>query len=158
MKYCAECKKVYFTDEERCECGSKFRKELDLEAPTELICVERGKSADIERCLVKAKIPYSINDGSLYSPSIGKITGAVSFLVPLSFLKKGIGALLDVGLMQKPDWYEKLDLPDEPEWEEMPKGKRTAVRIISVLVFMIIIYLCVAGVDLIANLFTLLIP
>ena len=50
------------------------------------------------------------------------------------------------------DYYDKLDLPDEPEWEEMSPTKRRIVKVLSVVGFMVIVYLCMAVVDIIAAL------
>lgn len=151
MKYCAECKKVFFTDSERCECGKKFKK-FDTDVPVELIAVTGEKKADVERCLVKAEIPYSEIDLAGYTPAIGKVGSGYSYLIPLAFLKKGIIALEDGGLMNRPEWFEQLDLPDDPEWKEMSPAKRAAVKAASIMVFLLLIFLCVAGVDFIAGL------
>lgn len=151
MKYCKNCKRVSFTEDERCVCGKRFAKSFDNSDPAELITAEPSKQEDIERCLSKAEIPYSVQDRSGYSPSVGKLQGDIIIMVPISFLKKAIGVLEENGFTEKPEWFDKL--PDgEPMWEEMPEGKARAVRILSIIGFLIVIYLCVAGVDYIANL------
>lgn len=150
MKYCSKCKRVFFTDNERCECGKKFRKKYDNDSPVALIADNGEKREAIAECLFKADIPYSITETSGYSASIGRIGRDALFTIPLAFLKKGLDALEKAGLAEKPEWYDKLDLPDDPQWEEMPEGKRIVVKIVSILAFLVMIYLCVAGVDLIA--------
>ena len=149
MKYCKACKTVSFIDGEECVCGRKFAKIFDLNDPVVLTVADGEKRPDIESALQKAEIPYSVEEDRAYSPSVGKISGAAAYLIPIGFLKKGLDAI-----GEKPDWYDKLDLPDDPEWEEMPKGKRTAIRVISFIAFLVLIWACVAGVDLIAGLFT----
>ncbi len=153
MKYCAACKRVFFTEDDRCECGKRFKKKLAYDEPVELARTTGERRFDFEKCLAGAEIPYSLIDGSGYSASVGRIGGDIVLLVPLGFLKKGIDALEGSGLSERPDWYGKLELPDEPVWEEMSPGKRTAVRALSIFVFLVLIYLCVAGVDWIAGLF-----
>ncbi len=156
MKYCSDCKKIYFTENEKCECGKRFSKKLDSNAPIEVICVSSEKRGEAEQCLINAEIPYSVQDRSGYSPSVGKIQGDVAYLVPLSFLKTAIEVLSENGLLEKPEWYSQL--PDSaPEWEEMPEGKARAIRIVSIIGFLVLIYICVAGVDYLANLFSILV-
>ena len=53
-----------------------------------------------------------------------------------------------------PDFYEKLDFPDKPEWEEMPPVKRRAVQVLSAIAFIFVVYLCAAGVDAVAAFIT----
>ena len=99
MKYCSDCKKIYFTENEKCECGKRFSKKLDSNAPIEVICVSSEKRGEAEQCLINAEIPYSVQDRSGYSPSVGKIQGDVAYLVPLSFLKTAIEVLSENGLL-----------------------------------------------------------
>ena len=153
MKYCARCKIISFSEEEKCECGKHFAKKYDLDAPVVLIRANGGERGAVEKLLIGADIPYSVSEDPAYSPSIGRISSAAAYLVPLGFLKKGIDALSEGGIMTRPEWYDKLDMPDHYEWHEMPAGKRTVVRIASLLIFAILIWLCVAGVDIIAQLF-----
>lgn len=154
MKYCSLCRRISFDDNEKCVCGRKFAKKYDFNDPAELITVPSDDQHRVESCLVKAKIPYSVQDDSQYAPVVGRLSGQVRFLVPISFLKKGLDALQENGISDKPDWYDKLDLPDDPQWEDMPEGKRRIVKAVSVIGFLVIIYLCVAGVDLAAAFIT----
>ena len=153
MNYCAACKRVSFTEDARCECGHKYKKKLSFDEPVFLVKADGSDRRSFEKCLAKAEIPYSVIEDGSYSPVVGKLSGDAAILVPLGFLKKGIDALVENGLMQRPEWYEKLELPDEPVWEEMSPVKRTTVRALSIVVFLFLIYLCVAGVDVIAQLF-----
>ena len=83
---------------------------------------------------------------------MGVENGNYVYYVPISFLKKAIDALVGISAMELPDYYDKLDLPDEPEWEEMSPTKRRIVKVLSVVGFMVIVYLCMAVVDIIAAL------
>ena len=151
MKYCSNCKKVFFSESDKCECGKKFARKLDLDSPVEVFRSSNDSTKAAERCLVDAQIPYSVSDGSGYSPSVGKLEGEVALLIPLAFLKKAVNVLSQGGVMDKPEWYDRLELPDDPEWKEMARGKQTAVRVASFIAFLFLIYLCVSGVDLLAE-------
>ena len=154
MKYCSKCKKIEFSENKNCDCGKKFTSKIDLNQPVKLIAAQESNKNIIEHTLVKAKIPYSEQVVSKFSPVMGVEDGSYVYYVPLSFFKKGIDALSGVSAMEIPDYYDKLDLPDEPEWKEMSPAKRRAVKILSVIGFIVVVYLCVAAVDLLANFLT----
>ncbi len=157
MKYCSRCKEIYFSDGDKCECGKKFAKKFDFDVPVKLVTVSHENKSQIEMILSKADIPYSEQDNSGYSPSVGKISGEVDYLVPLGFLKKGIDLLSENGFVEKPEWYDSLEIPEDYIWEEMPEGKRRVVQIFSIIAFILLIYICVAGADILAAKFAALI-
>ena len=154
MKYCSKCKKIEFSENKNCDCGKKLTNKIDLNQPVRLIAVEEVNKSIVEHTLVKAKIPYSEQVVSKISPVMGVDDGSYVYYVPISFFKKGIDALSGVSAMEIPDYYDKLDLPDDPEWKEMSPTKRKIVKALSIIGFIVIVYLCVAAVDLVANFLT----
>lgn len=154
MQYCSKCKKIEFSENKKCDCGKKFASKIDLNQPVKLITVDKVNKGIVEQTLVKAKIPYSEQVVSKISPVMGVADGSYIYYVPISFFKKGIDALSSVSAMEIPEYYEKLDLPDEPEWKEMSPTKRRIVKILSIVGFIVVVYLCVAAVDLLANFLT----
>lgn len=150
LKFCPHCKRVYLSKDERCGCGKKFAKKIETDAAAELVCVSSDKLFDIERCLQKVDIPYSLTEHSGYTAAIGKISGNTSVLVPLGFLKKSYTVLSEEGVGDISDSQLMNALPDDEVWEEMPAGKAAAVRTAAVIMFMVIVFLCVSGVDMIA--------
>ncbi len=154
MKYCSECKKIEFSENKNCSCGKKLVGKVDLNQPVKLVAVDELNKGIVEHTLVKAKIPYSEQLVNKVSPVMGVDDGNYVYYVPLSFLKKAIDALSGVSAMQIPEYYDKLDLPDDPEWVEMSPAKRRIVKALSVIGFIVIVYLCVAAVDIVANIFT----
>ncbi len=152
MKYCSKCKRVSFSDNVRCECGGRFSKKIDYDSPVHIITAEGSEKTAVKSALTKADIPYSEVDISGYSPSIGKIADSAQYLVPLGYIKTAITALADADLMKKPEWFDKIDVPADYEWREMPALKRNIVRGVSVALFLALIWACVAGVDLLADL------
>lgn len=149
LKFCPHCKRVSLSNEERCKCGKKFAKKFETDTAAELACVSSDKLFDIERCLQKADIPYSLTEHSGYSASIGKISGDTSVLVPLGFLKRSYTVLSEEGVADLPDSRLMNALPDDEVWEELPAGKAAAVRAAAIIAFMVIVFLCVSGVDMI---------
>ncbi len=152
MKYCSKCKKLVFSDDTKCECKGKLTEKIDLNMPVQLTAVSDVNKEIVKSALCKGKIPYSTTTVSKITPVLGVEDGFEVFYVPISFLKKGIDALVGVSAMEIPDYYDKLDLPDDPEWEEMSPFKRNAVRVLSAIGFIVLVWICVAGVDFVANL------
>lgn len=153
MKYCSKCKRLVFNDEKRCDCGGKLTEKLDFSKPAYLAAV-----SDVNKDIVCAElerngIPYSVDKVSKVTPVYGVEDGQYIFYVPVSFIKKGIDALTGISAMEQPDYYGKLELPENPEWEEMSPLKRRLVQVFSVVGFIVVVWLCVAGVDFVANLF-----
>lgn len=144
MKYCKKCKRLVFNDTDICGCGKKLIDNPDAELPCELISVDETKCALIESTLTKAEIPYS--DAAVKVQMIfGAASGQHNFYVPIGFMKKAVDALAAVNAMELPKYYDEL--PDKPVWEEMSPAKRNVVRVLSVLLFAAVVYICSAGVD-----------
>lgn len=154
MKYCSNCKRVVFSENKSCECGKKLSDKIDYNAPVLLIAADEVNRNIIEHTLIKEKIPYSEKVVSRVIPVYGVEDGKHIYYVPIGFLKKAIDVLSGVSAMEIPEYYSLLDLPEEPEWEEMSPFKRNAVRALSAIGFIIIVFLCVTAVDVVANLFT----
>ena len=119
MNYCQKCMKIDFSDNSKCSCGKKFSSKIDYTEPVTLISADDVSKGIIEQTLIKEKIPYSERVVSKITPVMGIESGSYVYCVPISFLKKAIDALVGIAAMEIPDYYELLDLPDEPEWKEM---------------------------------------
>ncbi len=153
MKYCPKCKKIEFSENKLCELGHKLKSDADPQQPAALLTANEINKGIIEETLIKAQIPYSVQQTSKVTPVMGVEDGSYIYYVPIGFVKKAIDALTGVSAMEIPDYYDKLDIPDEPVWEEMPPAKRRLVRALSVIGFIAVVYLCVAAVDFVAAFF-----
>lgn len=157
MKYCSKCKKLIFSDDIKCSCGKKLTENPNDDVPVVLIVAESVDKERIKASLDDSDIPYSMqiqNDRTNVTSVPGIETAAYRFLVPLGFYKKAVDVLVGISAMELPEHYDDILTTDEPEWEEMSPTKRNVVRILSALGFIILVWLCVAGVDLIAELIT----
>ena len=150
MKYCKKCKQIRFTEDERCICGKKLCDEFSMDLPCELIRTDETNSVNVCSILGKADVPYSDVMINKVQMLFGSVTGDYIIYVPICFLKKSIDALVAVDSINKPDYYDKLDMQDEPQWKELSPVKRNIVRVLSIIAFAIMVYLCVTGVDTIA--------
>lgn len=147
MKYCKKCKRLVFTEKDVCECGKKLIDNPDTDLPCTLMTSDETSCAAVEAALTKEEIPYSDVMSDKVQPIFGAVSGQHTFYVPICFMKKAIDALVDVNVMEQPDYYYKLEISDEPVWEDMSPSKRNIVRVLSVIAFAAAVYLCVTGVD-----------
>ena len=148
MKYCKKCKKLVFDDTEKCDCGKKLNENAKSEDIIYLTDIKEYDKEIVENALKKKNIPYSVTlSKNRTQPFMDIVKGDYSVFVPAGFLKQTIDALEGIAFEKKPDYYDKLDFPEEPEWEEMSPVKRKAVQVLSALFFIFLIFLCVTGVD-----------
>ena len=155
IKYCKKCKKLVFGDTQICECGKKLSGNAKSDDIVYVCDIKEFDKELVENALTKKDIPYSVTISKNKTESMwGMIKGDHCVFVPAGFLKSTIDALEGTVFDEKPDFYEKLDFPDKPEWEEMPPVKRRAVQVLSAIAFIFVVYLCAAGVDAVAAFIT----
>ena len=77
----------------------------------------------------------------------GNVSGKHVFYVPFCFLKKAYDTLATAGLSELPDYYDELEYGADDDWHEMSPRKRNIVRVLSIIAFAVIVYICAAGVD-----------
>lgn len=154
MKYCSKCKKIIFSDDNRCSCGKKLVDNPDGNSPVKLIVAATFDKDRIKAALDDSDIPYSMQiekNRSNVTSVPGIETAEYSFFVPLGLYKKAIDTLVGISATELPDYYDKIEDSGEFEWEEMSPKKRNLVRFLSAIGFIILIWLCVAGVDFVAE-------
>ena len=154
MKYCQKCKHVSFSDDDKCECGARFVKKIDYDSPVHVITAQGSDRLKVQRIFSKINLPFSELDLSGYSPAVGKIGDEAQYFVPLGLIAEAIDALSNAGMITKPDWYDKIEVPDDYVWREMSERRRMVVRVLSIIVFLGLIWACVTGVDLLVDIFT----
>ncbi len=150
MKYCKKCKRLNFTEDTLCTCGKKLIEDVKSDVPCELICADESDAVQIASSLNKADVPFSDVLTDKVQMMFGSVSGKHTFYVPLCFYKKSIDTLASANNIEIPDYYDKILVSDDTQWEELPPLKRNIVRILSVIVFAVLVYLCVAGVDMAA--------
>ena len=143
MKYCKKCKRMYKDNEEKCpECKKPLVEITDSNTPVYLMSATGFELQRVMSALEDAGIP-SNNFRNAKSVSADAITGFDTaeyyIAVPYSAYEKAYDVCIGIGAI-KDDEAEILDenLPEIEEFEDMPSGKRTAVRIISVIMLIIL--------------------
>ena len=174
MKYCSDCKKLYNGAEITCaDCNKKYKDIVDINEPV-LLCVV----GSVERSLVcgalnDANIPFVEQQYGKLGVVNETVTGYdmkllnIAVLVPYSAVPKAYEAITNVGVPVRFDDeileavksdVEKYKLTlDEKEGDNMSAVKRTTVKVLSAIAFIILVALVVFGTDyvmeLIMNLF-----
>ena len=139
MKYCSKCKKLYYKDQTVCgDCGQKLTDDIKDNDYVFLIEVSDDELENITLLLKDKNIKYNCcneNDKTSITVEYNKLSAAQNLLV-----KDGI--LEDIKLEE---------VADSNEYEEMSPAKRSIVKIVSAVLFMLIVWATVSGVDMIAE-------
>lgn len=163
MKYCPICKKLYNSDLEKCsECKKACKDIKDINEPV-LLCVVGGLERNmICGALSDNDIPYLEETYGSGGVANEVVTGYdakllnISILVPYSALPKAYGIAQSVGVADETmsdmivqvendieDYKKNLGADDD----KMSRAKRTTVKIVTAILFFLLIAGVVWGVD-----------
>ncbi len=174
MKYCVECKKLCNSADTMCkDCNKKYNEITDINEPV-LLCVVGGVERNIVNGALKdADIPFVEKQYGKLGVANEIVTGYdakllnIAIEVPYCAVVKAYDAITAVGIQARFDdavlesaradiENYKMKLKDD-ENVEMSSAKRTTVKVLSALAFLILVALAVLGTDyvmeLIKNLF-----
>lgn len=154
MKYCKKCKRVYQDEMEYCT-SCRSRKPLlpltDSSTPVYLTSADGFERERIQTALTDNGIP---NDSVIVEEDImpASVKGYSSswrdILVPYSAYDKAYDICVGIGAV-KLEGEEKIidEGPPAEEFEDMPPAKRTTVKILSAILFIIVAALIIFGTD-----------
>lgn len=164
MKFCSDCKKPYQDNNEVCPvCEKKLKDIVDINEPVQL-CITGG----VERsmlcgALTDAQIPFVETVYGKQGVSNDLVTGYdvklsnISVTVPYSALPKAYDVMLSVGIendsiisivseaKQDIEKY-KLNMAQDNQ-ESMSKAKRTTIKVLTAIGFLILVAVVVLGTD-----------
>ena len=174
MKYCSECKKLYNGNEAVCtDCKKKLKEILDINEPV-LLCVIGGVDRSVvSGALTDAEIPFVEQQYGKLGVVNETVTGYdakllnIAVQVPYSALPKAFEVISSVGIearfsdeileQAKSDIEKYKKSLKEDKDNNMSAAKRTTVKVLSMIAFIILVALVVFGTDyvmeLIKNLF-----
>ena len=174
MKYCAECKKLCNGADAICtDCNKKFKEIKDINEPVLLAVIGGVDRNIVSGALKDADIPFVEKSFDKGGVSNEIVTGYdakllnIAVLVPYSAIPKAYDAIVSAGVEPRFDEIileevkadiEKYKLILKAEEEKpMSDAKRTTVKVLSAIAFIILVALAVFGTDyvtgLIKNLF-----
>ena len=135
MLYCPKCKSLCEDSAVRCpECGKRKLREPTQLDKVLLVTVTEMEAQRLEPVMKESGIPFEMHPSNIDGlPQLEEAEKVVS------------------DFRQKEAEAAKAAAQDAPEEEEMSRGKRMLVQIVSVLAFILLIWLVVMGTDWIAN-------
>lgn len=139
MKYCSKCKKLYYKDQKVCnDCGQELTDGIKDNDYVFLIEVSDDELENITLLLRDKNIKYSCyNDND-----------KISIAVEYNKLSTAQDLLVENGILENIK-LEKAAVSNE--YEEMSPAKRSIVKIASAVLFMLIVWATVSGVDMITE-------
>ena len=167
MEYCSSCKKIYKDGTHRCgECRKKLKKITDINEPVALGVVGGTQRALLIGLLNDNDIPFVEQHVTPQGVSNDLVTGYdvklsnIIILVPYSALPKAYELSKSIEIRNDyigellPEIGKDIDFVKNggKKEEEMSPGKRTAIKIITAIIFLILIALVVFGTDYVTGL------
>lgn len=160
--YCNSCHRL-FEDEQTCPfCKNKpLTKNIDINKPVTVVSAYGIERDRITAALEDSGIPYATRAERrevTANAVTGLDTAKYRIEVPYSYYKKAMEVLIGINAVN-PEQYSEDDVDQsadgesaaDDEFEDMPPSKRTAVRIISALLFILVAALVIFGTDFIAG-------
>lgn len=152
MKYCNKCKHTFEDTQEFCSC-CKSKKPLltitDNNTPVYLTSADGFERERIQTALSDNGIPNDsvIKEEDIMPESVkGYSSSWRDILVPYSAYDKAYDICVGIGAIKLDDETEIIDEPQE-EFEPMSPAKRTTVKILSAILFVIVAALIIFGTD-----------
>ncbi len=164
MKYCSENKKLYIGTDTICaECNKKYKEIEDLNEPVQLCVVGGFERTALSGALKDAGIPFEERQFGKMGVSDHLVTGYdakllnVTILVPYSAFPKAYEIAMTFNLCDhysqelveqvQQDVEKFVDKFEAGKEEQMSAAKRTTVKMLSALAFIILVALAVFGTD-----------
>ncbi len=145
MLYCKKCKHLFEDNKKTCKCKDKFLSNMppNADEPIFLVTVDSYDYDRIQAALDDASIPYQtkfVDKSSGTLPVIsGKTNSDMNIFVPYEFLEKAED--ICKGIIIDDEEKSKINI------QELDTRKNKFVRFISFVLFLIMIWIVVAGTD-----------
>lgn len=165
MRYCKKCS--YFTKEdnkERCPNCKQYLQKGEPQKSDSVIVIRTGGGIENDRitaALSDAKIPFSLHTAKKQASAeaiTGQNNAVTDILVNFGNYDKAYDLLVGIGAIKLEN--EEIINDDEnisdkekapEEFEEMGRAKRNIVRIVSVILFILVVFALIQGVDFVSN-------
>lgn len=166
MKYCRICKSIFKDSDERCpECGKKLFPITDVNEPVRLCIVGGTERAMLCGLLDDAKIPYLENNTYPQGLANEIVTGYdvklsnINLTVPFSALPEAIELLSSIETVKNPvepmlddinahiEHLQSGSADLEKEEKRMSPALRTTIKVVTAILFLLLIAVVVLGTD-----------
>ena len=168
MKYCPKCRLVYPDNQEQCRCGRILKQYETLRGDTP-VCVTRASGIEKDRiagALDDAGVPYSetpVRERNVSEGAVCQESMVREFCVPYEFLEQAKEVLYGIGAIAEESENEAVQVEEKPkkiasgkeengekeseQWEEMSNKKRWFWRIVSMILFFLLVWGVVSATD-----------
>lgn len=165
MKYYCNCCHKLYEDKRTCPtCKEQIlTKKINSSTPVAVVSAFGIEKDRITAALTDADIPYATR-AEKKEASAKAVTGVDNakyrIEVPYSYYDKAMEVLIGINAVSADDYSASDEEADSTtaqdqaiidEFEEMSSGKRIAVRIVSVVLFILLVALVIGGVDFITG-------
>ncbi len=153
VKYCPGCKQIYDTENEKCsKCGKRLVEHPAGESPVALITSGGFELERVKAALEGEGIPCSVKEakGNVNMKILNDADiGENIIMVPLAAYNHACDVLIGIGAMTPED--NTLTVPEDIKIEntddEMSPRKRFWIRAVSIVLFIIVVWLVIAVTD-----------
>lgn len=153
IKYCSRCKKIFDSKLDKCQfCEKKLIENPAGESP---VCIMTSGGFELERiksALESESIPCSVSNskGNIGMKILNEgDLGENDVIVPLAFYNEARELLIGIGAMKPEDG--EITVPEDISVQdldsEMTPRKRFWVRLASIILFVLIVWIVVAATD-----------
>lgn len=159
MKYCPKCKKLYLEEDTRMcfECKNSTLSDIeDKNTPVFLCFGNAAKREQVMNALNHNNIPCSYSNTSANN---GMGFEEFNIFVPYKFMADAYNICVGMGILdyneRLVEFFEKEDFSEDEElneYEQMSPAKRTTIKVITAILFLIVVGAVVLGVDFVMNL------
>ena len=157
MKYCPKCKKMYNDADTNCtcaECKNKALKTIEDKTTSVYLChgdvIERDR---VQAALEDSGIP-SVYARHMVTGNSQLVTGMdfdmFDILVPYELYEKAYDVAVGIGAIKlegEEIIEDDTDASADEEFEEMSNSTRTAVKIVTAILFVVVLALVIYGTD-----------
>ena len=163
MRFCKSCKTVYRDGEDLCPaCRKKTVEITDINEPVRLCTIGGTERTMLHGLLDDAGIPYMERNSDHHGVANEIVTGYdvklnnISLSVPFQALPEASAILGTIESVRNPiepmlpeieAWISRLRSGEMEEKSQMSPALRTTIKVISALVFLILIAIVVLGTD-----------
>lgn len=163
IKYCSRCKKIFDTENDKCQkCGKNLIEKPAGESPVCIITTGGFELERIKSALESEGIPCVIKEaeGNVNMKILNEgDLGENNIIVPLAAYNHACDVLIGIGAMKPED--NTLTVPEDIKIDDLDQDmsprKRFWVRLASIVLFIIIVWIVItatdAGIALFKNLF-----
>ena len=145
MKHCLKCNHLHNDTDSNCSyCNGSLAEITEESTSVFLISASESKLEVIKNTLAENGISCKCKKNPIFNPDapLDEDNNTSSILVPYSEYEKAYEMCVKIGAIKDDEIHELAE-----QFEEMGSAKRTTVRIISAILFVLVVALVVYGTD-----------